>query len=99
MDQLLRPEFLIFRQLSEEYNFFTSWSIFSYHPNPADSEKHSTSDGVQATVWMMNALALSVNLVWQTVAVAEQCTCSLNLLLLNLSWKFMLMPKGLKSFF
>ena len=38
-DQLLGPGILIFGQLSEEYNFFTS--IFSYHPNLADSEKHS----------------------------------------------------------
>jgi hypothetical protein len=40
MDQSLGPGFLIFGQLTEEYNFFTS--IFSHNQNLADSEKHST---------------------------------------------------------
>jgi hypothetical protein len=47
----------------------------------------------------MNVLASSANQMRQIVAVAEQCTHSLILLVLNLSWRLMLVPEALKSFF
>jgi hypothetical protein len=56
MDQFLGPRILIFVQLSKEYNFFTS--IFSSHPIPANSEKHS----IFLTMPSLKKMKFSMNL-------------------------------------